>query len=982
MAHRIEEERQAAPFFADSRHREAAANVAQDAFTFIPPVVREPYDDLPEFVETTPLLQARLSKGPVSQRDCFGPKWEEWRTALAALEADWRASMQGQQFCGRRTIKMSVTGMADFFVEAVDAGIYLEFISGGENDGRVLLPSTAADTKGDTVFPGSKLDTANWARVASLVGSRDYDIQRQGVAGVRMRTTPARAIMVHFPHPGLIRHMDLARPKIEAEIAKGWSMAPIRHAPFLPMTVNPRDCILQPKFKEDDLGELVAYDGVRVTTDLSAGGDEAPNSGIEDVEATLQLPKVQEGCHAGAVINAVFQGKEVAHRETAHVDIRVLHFKKADRPPAGRRGRTIYVHIDRAAGGVLGNPFRMGPTARDETMRDRVCDAHRELIRQPCGASIRGIAERHGIPEECIDQRWLRPGTGRRLMDALVRLVDAAREGLHIIFLCGVGCRQRRCHGHNYADFVSAHALVVGVDSGQADLSSAYYAVMAQRLDWPRQVFLWPQWASGSTTDTEFLGFCVATRLVFGGRHGPNRFDRIGAPPLQLAYNRIVEFERMHPPEGSVMGPLYKEWLMGRPNTPEQRVAAYLKKFIDDLEVKALNDRVPIPEELRHIEIPRDLTISMGFVPSHPASRAAVYLRFLIDSFQTCGFTVAKIQCGSGGVDLGLEISMPRARLCDGLIRVPAVKRWTMLRTIDDLSEAVAAGTAISTRTMEQLTGRLSHISQVEPAIIPMLRAGYAVANARYRGKRRGQRVERVLIRTSSRVGQALHEMFGVARTLLQNNRGVPLAPAATFRCPRDPSVCVFTTDASGVHGFGGFAFHPTRPRVVWLLSEWWPAWALAAIQAAAAGATAPDATERRPALSMPAAELFAAWTMGAIMRLILGDSLQWAIAVGDCKPACAAINRESSPVDQIRLLLVQLREVCPQWLAVHVGREFNRGADELSHPDNLAAMAEELSSLGWIVTRVHVPERCWTVLREAIALGLGHLGTDTDDLE
>ena len=78
VAQRVEEERLRLPSFADSRNKEPAQDVAREPFTFIPPVVREVVQELPAVVEATPMLRARMSRGPVSQQDCFGPMWETW----------------------------------------------------------------------------------------------------------------------------------------------------------------------------------------------------------------------------------------------------------------------------------------------------------------------------------------------------------------------------------------------------------------------------------------------------------------------------------------------------------------------------------------------------------------------------------------------------------------------------------------------------------------------------------------------------------------------------------------------------------------------------------------------------------------------------------------------------------------------------------------------------------------------------------------
>ena len=90
-------------------------------------------------------------------------------------------------------------------------------------------------------------------------------------------------------------------------------------------------------------------------------------------------------------------------------------------------------------------------------------------------------------------------------------------------------------------------------------------------------------------------------------------------------------------------------------------------------------------------------------------------------------------------------------------------------------------------------------------------------------------------------------------------------------------------------------------------------------------------------------------------------------IAVGDCAPAAAALNRASSPRALMRAVLRGARELSTQWLGVQVPRELNQRADALSHPSGAAAVRAELEAAGWRVEIAAIPEPCWGRLAEAL---------------
>ena len=163
--------------------------------------------------------------------------------------------------------------------------------------------------------------------------------------------------------------------------------------------------------------------------------------------------------------------------------------------------------------------------------------------------------------------------------------------------------------------------------------------------------------------------------------------------------------------------------------------------------------------------------------------------------------------------------------------------------------------------------------------------------------------------------------------------------------------------------------FHPALPQQVLLVSEHWPPWVGEAMEEAA---REPHLrTAGKPRFSMPAAELFTAYACTAAARETFKGTLETVsavIAVGDCMPACNALNRASSPNDQMRPILDAARDMCTHWLAVHVPRELNTDADLLSHPSRYPEVVERIEENGLRSYYVKIPPYCWDVLQSAIS--------------
>ena len=188
-------------------------------------------------------------------------------------------------------------------------------------------------------------------------------------------------------------------------------------------------------------------------------------------------------------------------------------------------------------------------------------------------------------------------------------------------------------------------------------------------------------------------------------------------------------------------------------------------------------------------------------------------------------------------------------------------------------------------------------------------------------------------------------------------------------------------TDASRAEdddGFGGYAFAPTVPDVVFLMSSPWPVDVKRAVDAAAAPKARRGAGQvDGPLLSMPAGEVFASLALAEAVVRHLGQRFHAVIAVGDCSPAARALSCRYSRSPQMRALTGASTRSADRWLGVHVPREWNVDADCLSHPSRAGGVCDTVAASGLLVCRLDPPRELWSLLREVVRLPLGR-----DDLD
>ena len=98
-------------------------------------------------------------------------------------------------------------------------------------------------------------------------------------------------------------------------------------------------------------------------------------------------------------------------------------------------------------------------------------------------------------------------------------------------------------------------------------------------------------------------------------------------------------------------------------------------------------------------------------------------------------------------------------------------------------------------------------------------------------------------------------------------------------------------------------------------------------------------------------------------------DGTSSIVSKGDCLLACSALNRATSATSQMRALLQQARAQHLYWLGVQVPRELNLDADVLSHPSRFQEVWASAIAAGLLPIRATIPDRCWSTLRDIIAM-------------
>ena len=498
------------------------------------------------------------------------------------------------------------------------------------------------------------------------------------------------------------------------------------------------------------------------------------------------------------------------------------------------------------------------------------------------------------------------------------------------------------------------------------DAESAYSFCPINTGDLWTQCYVW--WDEAGRAQMH-----VDRRMGFGGAFAPNRFERLSTLVAAWGQRAQMAFDEAHPPpecarawaeerrEAQRAGRLADVHLQVRP--------AYLQVYIDDFTGVALDDEVPEPAEVAGVVLDRRSTEAGGGVFAERGTRVHVHAQLMVRALSELGLHAApqKVVVGDPIIALGFTVGR-RANM----LSCPEQKRGSIISDIDTQAEAAREALLARRRTAERLVGRLVNLSQIYPEMKPLLHGGYGLFRSVHQRTRSGpgELGETAKLKAGGRRQREWLELLAFARAVLEVNAGVPLAPRRHFAAIRSAGSIISVTDASGDDGVGGYVFVTEASRTVWLVSEAWPEFALAARRRDVMPHSERAGTTAAPTLSMPAAELFGQWAVAAAVAAA-GGWLEPTAVFGfcDCDPAVHTLNAASSGNAQMRALVVAARAMCEQWLAISVPREANRDADRLSHPEMLAEVEADAVAAGFVVRVAPVPAECWVALQAATEL-------------
>ena len=310
--------------------------------------------------------------------------------------------------------------------------------------------------------------------------------------------------------------------------------------------------------------------------------------------------------------------------------------------------------------------------------------------------------------------------------------------------------------GVRYARMVATmQSARAGVLMWKRDAVSAY-----------RQVPICPRdlWKCGVITER---GFLVDTRLSFGARMAPNKFQRLMLVLMGEARRRMAAFDEQHPPtDAGVVA-----WLAARAERlgAAQAMLSAAVQYIDDTLGVSINDLVVATGRRRgehHADIFDEVMAEAGVAMAEGEKR---------------------VNSSDDVEALGIGINAAQ-----GFVYYPDKKRVRLEQRIAALLEQAGSGKAVSRADVESLMGKEKWVAHIAPSLQPRLRSACAMVHARGR--------------PSHVVASAdFIEDQKAILAALPNLPRRPLAPRAEFPQLDAADSTVIFQDASGSWGIGGF---------------------------------------------------------------------------------------------------------------------------------------------------------------------------------
>lgn len=529
------------------------------------------------------------------------------------------------------------------------------------------------------------------------------------------------------------------------------------------------------------------------------------------------------------------------------------------------------------------------------------------------------------------------------------------------------------------------HEAGAGAPSGEetsaelyiVDATAAFRFCVMQQAEWWTQAFLW--WDEHGS-----IGVCIDTRMAFGGRYSPNRFERVARLVGAHIQGMQARFDAEQPPPPHVRGwqqrrtQMQQEGLL--PHEAAHAAPRYLQVFIDDWAGAALNDPVRPPPHLAPFDIAPAATVAAGGKPAAANSRVRVHAQLALAGMHRVGLeaVASKSLVGDPIVGLGIRVHVRGWRM-----DVPSDKQAAIIEEIDAARAAARDGApCVDIERGMRLVGRMCNLSQVAPEVVAYMHGGYAVTSGPWAARAAGAPKGTMTLRKHSRAWHGWIAFLNVARLAVDQNRGVALASRLIFPPLEAAGSATSITDASGWDGVGGYVFCADAPKHVWIVSEAWPEDVRAALAKAALPKAERAAAAAPAELAVAAAEIFGAW---AVPRAAAQSGARWCrvVSIVDCMPAAHALGSTTSTNAVMRAICSETRGLTDEWIACAVPREHNLDGDRLSHPSQCGEVMADAEAAGLQVHRAHIDDEAWDTLREAMGMlrlrGSGDRGSSSN---